>query len=187
MPGGPLNDLTRSAATSSLDGTLDVTTTPGGSFDPGVYRVFDYAGALTDNGLAIGTIPSPDFFVQTSVANQVNLVNTTGLTLNFWDGDAGPKNNGVVNGGDGIWQSSAGNDNWTEATGLVNAPFSDGAFAIFTGAPGTVTVDDSLGARDRLGDAVRHRRLPRRGRPDHARRRAGSLRARRRRHAAGAG
>ena len=120
--------------------------------------------------------------MQTSVASQVNLVNTTGLTLNFWDGDAGPKNDGVVNGGDGTWQSSAGNDNWTEATGLVNAPFSDGAFAIFAGAPGTVTVDDSLGAVTVSGHAVRRRRLRGRGRPDHARRRPGQLRARRRRH-----
>ena len=44
------------------------TTTPGGSFDPGIYRVISYGGALTDNGLAVGTIPSPDFLVQTSVA-----------------------------------------------------------------------------------------------------------------------
>ena len=105
--------------------------TPGGSFDPGVYRVFGYGGALTDNGLALGTMPSPDVFVQTSVAGQVNLVNTAGLTLNWWDGAAGPKNDGVPNGGDGVWQGSAGNDNWTEATGLVNAPYGDGAFAIF--------------------------------------------------------
>ena len=28
----------------------------------------------------------------------------------------------------------------------MNAPFSDGAFAIFGGGAGTVTVDDSLGA-----------------------------------------
>ncbi len=120
--------------------------TPGGSFDPGVYRVFSYGGALTDNGLAIGTIPSPDFYLQTSIANQVNLVNTAGLTLNYWDGAAGPKNNGVPDGGNGVWQASAGNDNWTEATGLVNAPYRDGAFAIFPTAPGTVTVDASLGA-----------------------------------------
>ena len=166
----------------TLDGTLNVTTTPGGSFDPGVYRVFDYGGTLTDNGLAIGTIPSPDFFVQTSVAQQVNLVNTTGLTLNFWDGDAGPKNNGVVNGGDGTWQSSAGNDNWTEATGLVNAPFTDGAFAIFTGAPGTVTVDDSLGDVTVSGMQFAIDGYRGGGRPDHARRRARQHRARRRRH-----
>ncbi|MBP7000598.1 autotransporter-associated beta strand repeat-containing protein [Amaricoccus sp.] len=146
VPGGALNDLTNVGGALSLDGTLNVVTTPGGSFDPGVYRVFNYAGAMEDRGLEIGTIPSPDFYVQTSVANQVNLVNTTGLTLNFWDGDAGPKDNGVINGGDGTWQNSDGNDNWTDLTGLVNAPFSDGSFAVFTGAPGTVTVDDSLGA-----------------------------------------
>ncbi|MFO1141627.1 MAG: autotransporter-associated beta strand repeat-containing protein [Amaricoccus sp.] len=145
VPGGPLNDLTVVGGDLALDGTLNVTTSPGGSFGPGVYRVFDYGGTLTDNGLTNGTIPSPDFYVQTSVAQQVNLVNTTGLTLNFWDGAAGPRNNGVVNGGDGAWQTSAGNDNWTESTGIANAPFTDGSFAIFQGTPGTVTVDDTLG------------------------------------------
>src|SRR3546814_3613964 len=65
-----------------------------------LYRVINYDGALTDNGLALGTMPpGSDVFVQTSIANQVNLVNTAGLTLNFWDGDAGPKFNGAVNGG----------------------------------------------------------------------------------------
>ena len=120
--------------------------TPGGSFDPGVYRVIAYAGTLTDNGLQLGSIPSPDVFVQTSVAAQVNLVNTADLTLNYWDGVAGPKNNGAPDGGDGTWQSSGGNDNWTEATGVVNAPYTDGAFAIFSAAPDSVTVDASLGA-----------------------------------------
>lgn len=144
--GGPLNDLVAVGGDLILDGTLNVVTTPGGSFDTGIYRVISYSGSLTDNGLAIGTIPSPDYFVQTSVANQVNLVKTSGLTLNYWDGAAGPKNNGIVNGGDGLWQTSAGNDNWTIAAGTPNAPFSDGAFAIFTGLPGTAAVDNSLGA-----------------------------------------
>ena len=45
VPGGPLNDLTVVGGDLTLDGMLNVTTTPGGSFDPGVYRVFDYAGA----------------------------------------------------------------------------------------------------------------------------------------------
>lgn len=144
--GGPLNDLVTVGGDLVLDGTLNVVTTPGGSFDTGIYRVISYAGSLTDNGLAVGTIPSPNFFVQTSVSGQVNLVNTNGLTLNYWDGAAGPKNDGVVNGGDGLWQTSAGNDNWTNAAGTPNAPFTDGAFAIFTGMPGTVIVDNSLGA-----------------------------------------
>ncbi|MEH2487907.1 autotransporter outer membrane beta-barrel domain-containing protein [Bradyrhizobium sp. AZCC 2230] len=145
VAGGALNDLTKVNGNLTLGGTLSVTVSPGGTFDPGVYRVISYNGSLTNNGLQVGTIPSPDFFVQTSIANQVNLVNTAGLTLNFWDGAAGPKNNGVVNGGNGIWQSSAGNDSWTTATGAVNAPFTDAAFAIFAGIGGTVTVDNSHG------------------------------------------
>ena len=57
VTGGALNDLTLVAGDLTLDGTLDVTTTPGGSFDPGIYRVISYGGTLTDNGLA--SAPSP--------------------------------------------------------------------------------------------------------------------------------
>ncbi|MBZ9709428.1 autotransporter-associated beta strand repeat-containing protein [Mesorhizobium sp. ESP7-2] len=144
VAGGTLNDLTTVGGNLVLDGTLNVTVSPGGSFGPGIYRVFDYSGTLTNNGLAIGSIPSSNTFVQTSVDHQVNLVNTAGLDLNYWDGDAGPKFDGTVNGGNGTWQGSSGNDNWTEQTGVVNAAYSDGAFAIFAGTAGTVTVDNSL-------------------------------------------
>ena len=147
VPGGPFNDLAQVNGNLTLDGTINVLATPGGSFDPGVYRVFDYTGTLTDNGLSLGTMPPGSAeTVQTSVANQVNLVVPVGAQpLTFWDGDAGPKNNGVVNGGDGTWQNSPGNDNWTLSTGSVNAPWTDSAFAIFQGVPGTVIVDNSLG------------------------------------------
>ncbi|ESZ15743.1 phosphomannomutase [Mesorhizobium sp. L2C085B000] len=145
VPGGAFNDLTEVGGDLILDGTLNVAVSPGGTFGPGIYRVISYDGALFDHGLNIGTIPSPDFFVQTSIDHQVNLVNTAGLTLNYWDGAAGPKNDGFVNGGDGLWQASAGNDNWTDSAGIVNAPFTDSAFAIFAGAAGTVSVDNSLG------------------------------------------
>jgi fibronectin-binding autotransporter adhesin len=145
-PGGSLNDLTTVNGNLTLGGTLNVSTTSGGSFGPGVYRVFNYAGTLTNNGLGIGTVPAGTYYVQTSVANQVNLVNSTGLTLNFWDGAAGPKDNGVINGGNGTWQNSTGNDNWADSTGEVNAPYTNGAFAVFQGTPGTVTVDNSLGS-----------------------------------------
>ena len=50
-------------------------------------------------------------------------MNTAGLTLSFWDGAAGPKNNGVINGGDGTWQTFTGNDNWTRCHGTVNAVY----------------------------------------------------------------
>src|SRR3546814_6396919 len=80
----------------------------------------------------------------TSIAGQVNLVNTDGLLLNFWDGNAGPKFNNAVNGGDGVWQNSIGNDNWTDAGGVVNAAYADEAIAIFAGTGGAVTIDNSL-------------------------------------------
>ncbi|KRC81475.1 autotransporter-associated beta strand repeat-containing protein [Sphingomonas sp. Root241] len=146
-PGNPLNDVVNVGGDLTLDGTIDVAVTPGGAFDIGLYRIANYAGTLTDNGLAIGTLPAgSNVFVQTSVANQVNLINMASALLNFWDGAAGPKFNNAVNGGGGIWQAGTGNDNWADATGAVNAGYDDGAFAIFTGTPGTVTIDNALGA-----------------------------------------
>ncbi len=152
VPGGPLNDLTTVHGNLTLDGTINVVATPGGSFDPGIYRVISYDGSLTDNGLAIGSIPSSGYYVQTAVANQFNLVNTNGLNLNYcvvWPASNGAAGNGAVNGGTGIWQSSGSggaNINWTEPTGAINAPYQDDAFAIFMGTAGTVTVDNSVGA-----------------------------------------
>src|SRR3546814_14451059 len=64
--GGPLNALIAVQGNLTLDGTVDVTVTPGGSFDAGLYRVFHYDGALTANGLALGPMPpSRDAFVHT--------------------------------------------------------------------------------------------------------------------------
>lgn len=121
----------------------------------GVYRVIDYSGSLTNNILEIGTAPqaADDLYVQTSIDGQVNLVNRTGYTMRFWDGFGGDggslKNNSVIDGGNGVWQNSNGNDNWTtdqtDPDGVFNTPFSDAAFAVFGGEAGTVTVDNSLG------------------------------------------
>ncbi len=85
--------------------------------------------------------------MQTGVAQQVNLVNTQGMTFSFWDGDAGPKGNSAVNGGNGIWESGSALtlNNWTDASGAVNTPFSDRSFAVFQAAPGMVTVNDGNG------------------------------------------
>lgn len=155
-PGGALNDLLTVNGDLNLDGKLNITQTPGGNFDVGVYRVIDYSGSLTNNILEIGTAPAAadDLYVQTSIDGQVNLVNRTGYTMRFWDGFGGAggslKNNNVIDGGNGVWQNSNGNDNWTtdrtNPEGAFNTPFSDGAFAVFGGESGTVTVDNSLGA-----------------------------------------
>lgn len=153
--GGTLNDLININGDLNLNGKLNITQTPGGSFDVGVYRVFNYTGALTDNILDIGAAPAAadDLYVQTSIAGQVNLVNRTGAVMRFWDGTGGNggelKNNGVINGGDGVWQNNRGNDNWTTDVttpdGRFNTPYSNGSFAVFGGEAGNVTVDTSLG------------------------------------------
>ena len=154
-PGGAWNDVITVKGDLNLDGKLNIDETANGNFDVGIYRIFNYDGELTDNTLDIGIAPeaADDLYVQTSIANQVNLINRTGYTLRFWDGAGGTdgelKNNGVIDGGDGVWQNSTGNDNWTtdqtDPDGSLNAPYSDGAFAIFGGNAGNVTVDNSLG------------------------------------------
>jgi fibronectin-binding autotransporter adhesin len=131
----------------TLDGSVNIAT---GTAGPGVYRLIDYGGALTDNGLDIGTTPggttASDFAVQTSVAGQVNLVDTAALPLSFWDGGAaGHAGNGVIDGGDGVWSNTA--TNWTDINGTgTGAMTPQPGFAVFQGAPGTVTIDGSAGA-----------------------------------------
>lgn len=153
--GGLMNDLITVKGDLNLDGKLNITETDGGNFDVGIYRVFNYDGELTNGLMDIGVAPeaADDLYVQTSIDHQVNLINRTGYTLRFWDGAGGEngelKNNSQMDGGDGIWQNSHGNDSWTtdqtDPDGRINAPYSDGSFAIFGGAAGNVTVDNSLG------------------------------------------
>jgi fibronectin-binding autotransporter adhesin len=132
----------------TLDGTLNLSSA--GSFGPGVYSLMTYGGALTDNGLDIGTTPGgtlgSDFAIQTSVGGQVNLVSTAMPDLIFWDGDAaGSAGNNAVDGGSGIW--SATSTNWTDLNGTANGAMQpQPGFAIFQGTAGTVTVDAGAGA-----------------------------------------
>ena len=146
VAGGALNDLVNVNGNLVLDGTLNVSASTAGTYGAGVYRLINYTGTLTDNGLALGLTPAGSSnYVQTSIANQVNLINTQGLTLNYWDGAVDARNNGVIGGGNGIWQADTGNDNWTTADGALNAGYGSGSVAIFAGSPGTVTVDASKG------------------------------------------
>lgn len=133
----------------TLGGKLNVTSA--GAFGPGVYRVVQYSGAFIDNGMTLGTVPAGstanvDLLLQTSVPNQINIVNAVGAgPLTFWDGVVPTLfNNGAVNGGAGTWR--AGNDAWTNSAGAINAPWQMGGFAIFQGTPAVVTVDNSAGA-----------------------------------------
>lgn len=121
-----------------LDGTLNITDV--GGFGSGVYRLVDYTGSLTNNGLLYGTLPGnvslAQLALQTSIGQQINLVVTApGALVQFWDG-AQTLGNGVVEGGAGSWD---GGTHWTSADGLVNSGWA-GDFAVFGGAAGTVDV-----------------------------------------------
>lgn len=147
VAGGALNDLVAVNGNLVLDGTVNVTSTPGTSFDPGLYRLINYTGALTNNTLDIGSLPASAtpaaVSVQTVIPNQVNLINASGTSLRFWDGPTN-HDNGAFDGGSGLWRATT-DRNWTDADPAVNGNWADNAFAVFLGTPGTVTVDASAG------------------------------------------
>src|SRR5690606_25858855 len=99
----------------------------------------------------IGTTPAgvgaSDVQIQTSVANQVNLVSGAAAgELRFWDGgDPVKHGNNIIDGGSGSWLANG--QNWTLFDGSDNGSYDPNpSFAIFQGTAGTVTVDDSAGA-----------------------------------------
>lgn len=135
------------AGALTLDGTLNVV--DAGAFGTGVYRLFNYGGALTDNGLDIGALPvGNNGVVQTSVAAQVNLVVNGAIVpggppaIQFWNGTTTVAN-GTINGGDGVWTAGP-QTNWTDATGTQVDAWG-GLFAVFQSTVGAVTVDDAAG------------------------------------------
>ena len=137
--GSGINDLIEINGDLTLDGTVNIT--DAGGFGAGVYRLMNYGGSFTNNGLDLGALPtgftSNDLFVQTAIVGQVNLINSAGVSLNFWDGAAGPTDDGIIQGGDGLWVSN--DRSWTNPDGSLNGNWNQG-FAIFGGAAGTVTV-----------------------------------------------
>lgn len=125
-----------------LDGRLDVSDL--GGFGSGVYRIFDYGGSLTDNGLDVGALPGAETGqIQTAVAGQVNLAATLPAAgpLAFWDGGGAPAD-GIIAGGDGTWD--AVNTHWTDVDGAFNGAWTQD-FGVFQTAPGVVTIDNGSG------------------------------------------
>ena len=137
----------------TLDGTLNIA--DAGGFSQGVYRVIDYGGALTDNGLVLATLPTRfvtgDMLISTATPGEVNLiVSSGGFGLQFWDGP-NTLGNGAVDGGSATWNNAT--TNWTSPDGSLNAPW-QGGFAVFEGTAG----HGHAGRADRLrGHAVPHR------------------------------
>lgn len=169
VPGGDLNDLVNVTGDLTLGGTLNVYEPEGGSFGPGVYRLFTYGGILNhadgqqynlagesgDKTLIFGEFPdnnTGNHYLQTIVQNQVNLINTNGLYLQFWDGEANSDGqhghdkaagNGKIEGGNGVWTSpvvTVEPNNWTSHNGVNNAPWAQESFAVFAGEKGIVEV-----------------------------------------------
>ena len=131
----------------TLDGTLNVTADTG--FGMGVYRLFNYGGTLTDNGLDVASVSGLAANVQTVVAGQVNLLVTDpGQTILFWNGTTITPTGAIV-GGNGTWTASP-QTNWTNASGTLPQAWNSG-FAVFQGAAGTVTVDAGAGAVSTTG------------------------------------
>ena len=79
--GGGTNDLIVVNGNLTLDGILNVTALPGFGPFPGAgpdatneFRLFNYTGILTDNGLSFGSLPGgTTAWIDTSIAGQVNL------------------------------------------------------------------------------------------------------------------
>ena len=135
--GGGTNDLVIVNGNLTLGGTLNISDL--GNFGSGVYRLFT-DGTLTNNTMTIGTIPAgvtrAALSIQTSVANQVNLVVNGSSLLEFWDGPTTTAT-GTVTGGNGTWDNST--TNWTVSDGSTNSAWKQG-LAVFDGTAGTVTL-----------------------------------------------
>lgn len=142
----------------TLDGRLTIDDPSGVGFGQGVYRLFNYGGTLTDNGLEVVALPDDsryaigDVQIQTVIDRQVNIVVGADPgpgpgpdprpAIQFWDG-ASTTADGAIAGGGGIWR--LGQTNWTTTNGDANHGWG-GRFAIFQGAPGLVTVSGADGA-----------------------------------------
>ncbi len=145
--GGGVNDLLSVRGALELDGRLNVDAL--GGFGEGTYRLIDYGGKLTDDGLMLGRLPALNpavtYTVQTSIAGEVNLVVTPGAVpietdFRFWDG-SNTQPRVRITGGGGVWNNSG--TNWTTPTGSANGAW-PGRFAIFGGRSGTVRVAERV-------------------------------------------
>ncbi|KAA6176805.1 transporter [Pseudomonas marginalis] len=124
----------------TLDGTLNISDI--GGFGAGLYRLIDYTGVLTNNGLQLGSLPGGvlpgSLDLQTAIGNQINLLVTGSTNVQFWDGSQ-LVGNGTIEGGNGTWSAAA--NNWTGINGSLNQGWAPNSLAVFQGAAGTVTVD----------------------------------------------
>ncbi|GCD54278.1 autotransporter-associated beta strand repeat-containing protein [Acetobacter pasteurianus] len=143
--GGAQNDLIKVGGDLTLGGTIDVNADPtsGTTLSEGVYRLFDYSGALSGSTALSSTLPinaGDEASLQMSIDGQVNLVVFNGSQL-FWNGSG--KGNGVLSGGSGTWNETS--NPWTDSAANAQTNWIDGRSALFEGQAGNIVVDDSEG------------------------------------------
>lgn len=127
----------------ALNGT-QLNVNDAGGFGYGVYRLFDYTGSLLQTNGGITGVQTGQTVQYRSDVKQINLINSGNLVLNIWNanGLATPTQFG---GGSGTWSRNSAT--WTDTTAALTSIFTpSNGFAIFAGAPGTVTVDASQGS-----------------------------------------
>jgi len=140
--GGANNDLVVVGGNLTLDGTLN-TLASGAGYGAGYYRLFDYGGTLTDNGLNVGSIAGGyTATVLTNIGGQVNLRlgSSAVQQVQYWDGADTTGASAAVggDGGTGTWNAS--NTNWTNPTGYAVNSAWGGQVGVFAGSAGTVTI-----------------------------------------------
>ena len=121
VAGGLLNDRIIVTNNWTLDGTINVAESAGGSFTPGFYNIGTYGGSILDNGLNVGTVANGLTAVVdvNTTTKQVNLIASGGAfsVVQYWDGTDQGLTAGIQ-GGNGTWDPAT-QTNWTDATGNV--------------------------------------------------------------------
>ncbi|WP_084084388.1 autotransporter domain-containing protein [Cupriavidus sp. USMAA2-4] len=130
----------------TLEGAT-VNTSNAGGLGVGLYRLFDYDGILTQRhgGLVLGASPAGSSLSLQYLdsARQINLVNSSGATLNFWNAN-GAASATQLGGGSGIWSNAS--PMWADAMGTQSGPMQPKpGFAIFSGERGEVTLSSAEG------------------------------------------
>ncbi len=164
--GSNVNDLVRVTGNLTLAGMLNVI--DAGGFGAGTYRLFEYGGSLTNNGLNIASVPTGvnpgNLLLDLNTGGQISLIysptngnsGVNGTVINtitgevvatnfvanqqYWDGSS-YNANGVIDGGNGVWKLA--DTNWTNVQGMINGAWA-GQTAVFTATPGTVTLGENI-------------------------------------------
>ncbi|QWT18617.1 autotransporter domain-containing protein [Bacillus sp. NP157] len=128
-----------------FEGDVALSVTNAGNMGAGLYRILSWGGQLDESAGQLYLAAQPagtQMWLATDLANKrMDLYDTQGLTLQFWNAN-GLAHGAVHGGGSGTWTNIS--PTWTDAQGTVTLGMSPNpGFAIFAGAPGTVTVDAS--------------------------------------------